>query len=337
MSVDVVTVGVVCADVMVRPVEALPRRGSLALVPKLEIHLGGLAGVTAAVLCRLGAKAAFIGRLGQDGFGDYIISALKSHGVDVSRVRRTAQFVHSLSTVCQTTTNCTNDKLLGGQTVECGTSATVVLISEDGERTFLHHLGANVLTSESDVDFDLVQKAKVLHWGGASITPGLDGEPIGRVFKKARAMGVKTSMDTCFDGKGVWFPHIEHALPHLDVAMSSIEEARCYTGKQTPEEIADFYRSFGVEAVMVKMGAEGLYVRNSREAHRVPAHKVSVVDTTGAGDAACGGFLYGIIHGWDLLKCGRLANAVGGLTVQVMGGSEGVRSLDDTLAFMEKA
>ena len=310
MSVDVVTVGVVCADVMARPVEALPRRGSLALVPKLEIHLGGLAGVTAAVLCKLGAKAAFMGRLGQDGFGDYIISALKSHGVDVSRVRRTS---------------------------ECGTSATVVLISEDGERTFLHHLGANVLTSESDVDFDLVQKAKVLHWGGTSITPGLDGEPIGRVFKKARAMGVKTSMDTCFDGKGVWFPHIEHALPHLDIAMSSIEEARCYTGKQTPEEIADFYRSFGVETVMVMMGAEGLYVRNSREAHRVPAHKVSVVDTTGAGDAACGGFLYGIIHGWDLLKCGRLANAVGALTVQVMGGSEGVRSLDDTLAFMEKA
>ena len=113
MSVDVVTVGVVCADVMARPVEALPRRGSLALVAKLEIHLGGLAGVTAAVLCRLGAKAAFMGRLGQDGFGDYIIGALKSHGVDVSRVRRTAQFVK------------------GGQTVECGTSATIVLIRKD--------------------------------------------------------------------------------------------------------------------------------------------------------------------------------------------------------------
>jgi sugar/nucleoside kinase (ribokinase family) len=310
MSVDVISVGVVCADVMVRPVESLPKRGSLALVPRLELHLGGLAGVTAAVLCRLGAKAAFMGRLGQDGFGDYVLSALESHGVDVSRVRRTA---------------------------ECGTSATVVLISEDGERTFLHHLGANVLTSESDVDFDLVAQAKVLHWGGASITPGLDGEPIGRVFRKARAMGVKTSMDTCFDGKGLWFPHIQHALPHLDIAMSSIEEARHYTGKETPEEIADFYRSFGVESVLVKMGAEGLYVKSGKEGHHIPAHNVPVVDTTGAGDAACGGFLYGIIHGWELLQCGRLANAVGALTVQAMGGSNGVRSLQETLAFMEKA
>jgi sugar/nucleoside kinase (ribokinase family) len=251
-----------------------------------------------------------MGRLGQDGFGDYVLSALESHGVDVSRVRRTA---------------------------ECGTSATVVLISEDGERTFLHHLGANVLTSESDVDFDLVAQAKVLHWGGASITPGLDGEPIGRVFRKARAMGVKTSMDTCFDGKGLWFPHIQHALPHLDIAMSSIEEARHYTGKETPEEIADFYRSFGVESVLVKMGAEGLYVKSGKEGHHIPAHNVPVVDTTGAGDAACGGFLYGIIHGWELLQCGRLANAVGALTVQAMGGSNGVRSLQETLAFMEKA
>lgn len=310
MSVDVISVGVVCADVMVRPVESLPKRGSLALVPRLELHLGGLAGVTAAVLCRLGAKAAFMGRLGQDGFGDYVLSALESHGVDVSRVRRTA---------------------------ECGTSATVVLISEDGERTFLHHLGTNVLTSESDVDFDLVAQAKVLHWGGTSITPGLDGEPIGRVFQKARAMGVKTSMDTCFDGKGIWFPHIQHALPHLDIAMSSIEEARHYTGKETPEEIADFYRSFGVESVLVKMGAEGLYVKSGKEGHHIPAHNVPVVDTTGAGDAACGGFLYGVIHGWDLLRCGRLANAAGALTVQVMGGSNGVRSLQETLAFMEKA
>ena len=309
MALDVVTIGVVCADVMVRPVEELPKRGSLALVPTLEIHLGGLAGVTAAILCRLGAKAAFIGRLGQDGFGDYIISDLKSHGVDVSSIRRTA---------------------------ECGTSATVVLIGADGERTFLHHLGTNVLASEADVDYDFVAQAKVLHWGGTSITPDLDGEPIGRIFAKARKMGLKTSMDTCFDGKGIWFPHIEHALPHLDIAMSSIEEARHYTGKQDPEAIADFYRSFGVETVMIKMGADGLFVKNAREAHCVAAHKVPVVDTTGAGDAACGGFLYGYIHGWDLLRCARLANAVGGLTVQVMGGAEGIRSLAETLTFMEK-
>jgi len=62
---------------------------------------------------------------------------------------------------------------------------------------------------------------------------------------------------------------------------------------------------------------------------------VDVIDTTGAGDAACGGFLYGFLQGWGLQQCARLANAVGGLTVQAMGGAEGVQSLEETLAFME--
>lgn len=310
MSVDLVTIGVVCADVMVRPVEALPEKGKLSLVPHLELHVGGLAGVTAAVFCQLGGSAAFIGKLGQDGFGDYILNTLESDGVDLSHV---------------------------GRTSECGTSATVVLISGDGERTFLHHLGTNAVTSEADVDFDLVAQAKVLHWGGPSVTPMLDGAPMGRVFKRCHELGVKTSMDTCFDGKGVWFPHIEHALPHLDIVMSSIEEARHFTGKHEPEDIADFYLSFGVEAAMIKLGSDGVFVKNASASHHIPAHKVTPIDTTGAGDASCAGFLYAYLAGWDLLRCGRLANAVGGLTVQAMGGAEAISSLDQVLAFMENA
>ena len=146
---------------------------------------------------------------------------------------------------------------------------------------------------------------------------------------------MKTSMVTCFDGQGVWLPHIEHALLHLDVIMSSLEEARHYSGQETPEAIADFYRSFGVDTAVIKLGAEGLFVKNAHEAHHIPAHNVTVVDTTGAGDAACAGFLYGYVQDWDLLRCGRLANAVGGLTVQQMGGAEAIRSLEETLAFME--
>jgi len=307
---DVVTLGIVCADVMVRPIEAFPEKGKLSYVPQLEIHLGGLAGVTATVLSQLGAKSGFIGCTGNDGFGDYLMGVMRSQGVDVSRVRRTSEY---------------------------GSSATVVLVANDGERTFLHHMGANRLVTEQDVDMDFVSQARVLHWGGPSVNPGLDGEPIGRVLEKARARGVVTSMDTCFDGQGKWFQLIKHALPHLDIVMSSLEEARHYTGKREPAEIADFYRSFGVETVLVKLGAEGVFAKNSTEQHRLPAYKVEIVDTTGAGDAACGGFLYGYVQGWRLLECARLANAVGALTVQRMGGAEAVSSLDEVKAFMENA
>lgn len=307
---DVVTLGIVCADVMVRPIESFPEKGKLAHIPHLEIHLGGLAGVTATVLCQLGATAGFIGCVGDDGFGDYLLTTLQANHVDISRVRRIS---------------------------ECGTSATVVLVAPDGERTFLHHVGANMLVSEQDADYDFISQARVLHWGGPSVNPGLDGAPIGRILQKARAQGLVTSMDTCFDGRGKWFQLIEHALPHLDIVMSSIEEARHYTGKNEPGEIADFYRSFGVETVLIKLGSQGVFVKNSTEQHTVPAHKVNVIDTTGAGDAACAGFLYGYIHEWPVLQCAKLANAVGALTVQHMGGAEAIHSFDQVSALMETA
>lgn len=309
MGVDLVTVGVVCADVMVRPVDQIPPRGTLGLVPSLDMHFGGLAGVTAIVCSRLGGSAAFVGRLGRDSFGDFLLSKLSENRVDVSGVRRVD---------------------------DCRSSATVVLISEDGERTFLHHMGTNAETCEEDMDFGVVGGARVLHWGGPAITPKLDGAPMGRVFEKARSLGVVTSMDTCYDGAGRWLPLIEPSLPHLDIVFSSLEEARNYTGRDAVEDIAGFYLSYGVKTAVIKLGGDGVYARTAEGLEvRLPAHRVPVVDTTGAGDASCGGFLYGFLQGWDLEKCARLANAVGGLTVQRMGGAEAVESLEATLKFAE--
>jgi sugar/nucleoside kinase (ribokinase family) len=309
MKVDLVSIGLVCADVVVRPVDELPEKGKLALVPHLEMHMGGLAGVTAATFAQLGGKAAFMGRVGQDGFGDFLCQALEKKGVDVSHVVRAA-----------------------GE----GSASSIVVVDGDGERSFLHHTGAAAKFTDADVDMDVVAQAKIAHWGGPAVTPGLEGEPIGRVFEQARAKGVATSMDTCYDGKGRWFPLIEHALPHCDIVMSSIEEARQYTGCQTPEEIADKYRSYGPRVALIKLGGEGMYVKSENEELQVPAHAVEPVDSTGAGDAACGAFLYGWSQGWDVERSARLANAVGALTVQAMGGAEGVQSLSQAEALMEQ-
>jgi sugar/nucleoside kinase (ribokinase family) len=310
MSVELVTVGVVCADVMARPVEALPPRGHLALVDQLGMHLGGLAGVTAAVYARLGGTAAFVGRVGRDSFGEFLVGALRDAGVDTRGVAR-------------------DDA--------AATSATVVVVSGDGERTFLHHIGANAVVTPADIDLGLFPGVRCLHWGGPGITPELEGAAMAGVYARARAAGIVTSMDTCHDGKGVWLPLIADSLPHLDIVFTSIEEARQYTGCHSTDEIAGFLRARGVGIVVIKLGAEGLIVASEEGTLALPAHCVRVVDTTGAGDAACAGFLYGHLRGWSLRDCGRLANAVGGLTVQVMGGSGGVASLAAVQEFMETA
>jgi len=308
MAVDLVTVGCICADVTVRPVDRLPAVGTLELVDQLELHVGGLAGVTAMTMSRLGASAAFVGRLGEDSFGDYLLTALASAGVSTDYVRR--DNAH-------------------------GTSATVVLINPEGERTFLHHLGTNAATGPEDLDMDYIGSARVLHWGGPGVTPGLEGTAMAGVYEQARRAGVLTSVDTCYDGQGRWLPLLEPSLHHLDIVFTSMEEAPQYTGKGDVERIADFFLDYGVTCVVVKLGGEGVYVKSTGESHHVPAHAVEVVDTTGAGDAACAGFLYGYINQWGLRESARLANAVGGLTVQCMGGAEGGRSLEETVAFMK--
>jgi sugar/nucleoside kinase (ribokinase family) len=309
MPTDLVSVGLVCADVMVRPVDALPATGTLALVSQLEMHVGGLAGVTAMVYSQLGGRAAFIGRVGNDGFGDQVLHAMESAGVDTRATTRSSAK---------------------------GTSATVVMIREDGERTFLHHTGATAELTADHVDYDLVSGARMLHWGGPAVTPGLDGEPMAGVFRFAREQGVRTSLDTCYDGSGVWLPRIEPSLPYVDTVFASVEEARQHTGADTPEEMAAFFLARGAHTAVIKLGPEGLYAATADEAHRLPAHPVeAVVDTTGAGDSACAGFLYGMNQGWNLERCARLANAVGALSVQAMGGAEAISSQDDALALMD--
>ncbi len=307
MRVDVVSLGLACADVMVKPVSTLPEKGTLGLVPTLELHLGGLAAATATVLSKLGANVTFLGMVGEDGFGDYIVNTLDGAGVNTQSVKRSS---------------------------EASTPATVVVIDDRGERTFLHHSGTAAHFSDRDIDANIFNDASWVHWGGPAVTPGLDGEPAARILKRAQASGSTTSLDTCYDGSGKWFERIEPALPHTDFIMSSLEEARAYSGCESKEDIAAFFLGHGAKGAIIKLGEHGIYAANGDQAFEILAHQVEVVDTTGAGDAACAGFIYAQLKEWSFEDSVRLANAVGGLTVQRMGGAEAVSSLDDAVALM---
>lgn len=310
MRVDVVSLGLACADVMVKPVSTLPEKGTLGLVPTLELHLGGLAAATATVLSKLGTRAAFVGMVGQDGFGDFIVRTLDDAGVDTTAVKRSS---------------------------DASTPATVVMIDDNGERTFLHHSGTAALFTDTDIHTNIFVDASWVHWGGPAVTPGLDGAPAGRILKRAQDNGCTTSLDTCYDGAGKWFERIEAALPHTDYVMSSLEEARAYTGCDSKEDIAAFFLGYGVKGAIIKLGEDGIYAANADDEFHVLAHRVDVVDTTGAGDAACAGFIHGYLNSWSFEDSVRLANAVGGLAVQGLGGADAVSSLDDALALMSPA
>lgn len=304
---DVVCVGLLLTDILAKPLQRFPEKGRLELVDTIEMHTGGCALNTGIALARLGARVAMAGLVGQDGFGDFVLETIRREGADPIGVKRTP---------------------------ESGTSATVVLVSPEGERSFVHTMGANALLGIEHIDQDLVERAELLHVGSVGLLPRLDGEPMAQLFAQARAKGVTTSLDTVWDPFSRWLKIVEPVLPHVDIFLPALHEARAITGLEEPHDMARFFLDRGVRVVALKMGDRGCLVTDDEQWIEAPAYPVEVVDTTGAGDAFVAGFLMGWLKNWPLAKIARFANAVGAMCVTAIGATRGVRSLEETLRFM---
>jgi ribokinase len=106
--------------------------------------------------------------------------------------------------------------------------------------------------------------------------------------------------------------------------MPNAIELELLTGKVDYCKGADFMIGRGAKIVAVKLGSDGCYVTDGRERHLIAPFKVKVVDTTGAGDAFCAGFLYGLINEKSLADCGRLGNFVASRCVMQLGARAGL-------------
>ncbi len=303
---EVTCIGVLVADVIVRPVDRWPEPGRLQFVEDIELHSGGPAHTAAVVLAKLGVSSALVGRVGADPFGAFLLDVLRRDGVE-EHVRR--------------------DR-------DTSTAMTVVAVGSGGERSFLHHVGANGRLSASDVDETLLADSRFLHLGGYFLLPSLEGEAAATLLRRARSVGCRTSVDLAWDAQGRWMSVLAPCLRHLDVLFGNREELARVTGRDDPAAMAANLRERGVRTVAVKLGEEGAYVEGEAWRGSLPAFSVETVDTTGAGDAFCAGFLAGLLWGWNLEESARFANAVGATCVTAVGGTAGVRSSEETLAFM---
>lgn len=304
---DVTCVGVLVADVIVRSVDAWPERGRLVQAESIEVHSGGIAHTTGVTLAKLGVPTAVVGRVGADLLGTYLIDVLRGHGIEVHVPRE-------------------ND---------VGTSMTVVLVTSNGERSFLHFPGANARLDPHDVPDALIARSRIVHLGGYFLLPAMDGDPAAAMLRRAKGAGCRTSLDTAWDAHSRWMSTLAPCLPHLDLLFGNQDELGRVTDTDNPARIAAELRQRGAGTVAVKLGEDGAYVDGETWQGRVPAFSVDVVDTTGAGDAFCGGFLAGLLAGWDLQRTTRFANAVGAMCVTAVGGSSGIRNMAETLRFAE--
>jgi sugar/nucleoside kinase (ribokinase family) len=305
---DVLCVGQLAADILVRPVNRVDFGVDTKRVDGIDIKNGGDCLNVALGLRKLGASVAFAGLVGHDQFGEYLRGVVISAGIDGQGLRRTA---------------------------EARTCSCLVLINSAGERTFFYYGGANDLFSLVDLDMAQLDRASIIHVGGTYLLPRFDGEGAAKLFAEARKRGKLTSMDVTWDTTGRWLSVIEPCLPFLSFFMPSIREAEQIAGTDVPEDIAAFLQEKGVRTAVIKLGAKGCYVKHGAEpGYYSSAFRTEVVDTTGAGDSFVAGFLTGVLKGWESKECAAFACAVAAMNIRAIGATAGIPTFDEARRFM---
>ncbi len=289
MKLDVAVVGDINVDIL-SSVSQLPKKEEEVSLEKMHLAPGGNACLSALACRRLGMGTGFVGKIGNDPFGGYLLDVLQDEGVDIGGL-----------------------KIVKGQT-----GATVALVYPDSKRSFLSYKGVTSSLSLRDVDWEYISSADVLLLAGFYHCSSLRADGM-LLFKKAKEKGMTTAIDTSFDTKGRW-KDVYPLLKYTDIFFLGCEREGV-TGEKAPMSAGSFLLERGVKTACVKMGEEGSIVMDREEGcEEVPAFDVEAVDGTGAGDAFNAGFLLGLKEGRPLRERGLLANAVGALVATEYGG-----------------
>ena len=306
---DCIVCGSCVLDLLCRPVQ-LDRpigRGVLHQTQPLEVSAGGITANSGITLARLGLSVGVFSLVGDDAWAPTVRRLFEAEKVDTTHL------------------------LTRG---DAATSTTVVAIDPSGERSFLHCVGApRLLDGEAIVQrADLWRRTRYLLLGYYSLMPRLEPE-LPEALAAVRREGCKTAMDAAGDG-GTMHP-LEAILPHLDVWVPSLLEARHQTGHEDPQRIVQSYREGGAAGLVgVKLGGDRGVLLSPAAGEFSHVESCTppgpVVDTTGAGDSFYAGLIAGLVRGLSVEEAGRLGTAAAACCVTALGGNSGGRGWDET-------
>lgn len=308
---DAVCVGILVADVFCPPLAEPPAPGQLVVVDDLPLDAGGCAVNTGVSLTKLGARAAVVGMVGNDLFGEFIIDLMVQKGLDASGI---------------------------GRSETRPTSKTIVIPVIGQDRRFIHTFGANADLTAAHVDRDLVAQGKVLYVGGYLGLPGLDQVGLADILAFAKVQGAQTVVDVIVSSTAMDRVDdvLRAVLPHTDVFLPNDDEAALLTGERDAERQAEAFLARGCGAAVITMGERGVLAKTATQTVRASAFRVDAVDPSGAGDAFDAGFIIGLLEGWDLPQTVRFACAVGASATMKSGCTPGVFTMAEALAFLEE-
>src|SRR4030067_3393291 len=243
----------------------------------IEAHsetCGGSAANTMVGLVRLGCKVGFIGKVGGDEKGAMLLEDFEREGVDGSGVIRAKE----------------------------GSSGSVIgFVDKQGARALYIDSGVNDTIAFKEIRAKYASHARFLH-----LTSFVGEKSFASQKKLLESLpDIKVSFDpgALYAKKG--FVQLEPIIKKTYVMMPNAVELELITGETDYCKGADFLVGRGVKIVAVKLGARGCYVTDGHERHLIGAFKVGGMDTTGAGDGFCAGFLYGLLKSKNLYECVR--------------------------------
>lgn len=258
---------------------------------RMKTHLatGGSAANSILGLACLGAGTGFIGKIGNDAFGNFFRENLQKNSIE--------------------------DKLLMSD-LPSGVAST--FISPDGERTFGTYLGAASTLKAEELTLDMFKGYAYLFIEGYLVQ---DHDMILHAIELAKEAGLQVCLDLA--SYNIVAADLEFFSllinKYVDIVFANEEEAKAFTGKEDPKESLELI-SKKCSIAIVKVGAKGSYIRKGTEQIKVEAIPVErVVDTTGAGDYFAAGFLYGLTCGYSLEKCAKIGSILSGNVIQVVG------------------
>lgn len=254
-----------------------------------SLSLGGSADNTIRAMAHLGSSVGFIGKVGKDTTGDFFEQALENLGIKPVIFRGV------------------------NRSGKC-----VSLISPDGERTMLTHLGAALEMKAEEISADIFEGYDCLYVEGYLVQDHTLIESVARTAKRA---GLKVAIDLAS------FNVVEENLDFLrqlvgnfvDIVFANEDEARVFSGEEEPINALQYISEF-CELTVVKIGMKGALIKQGEQVVHVGIMKAAErVDTTGAGDFYAAGFMYGLTEGLDLRQCGTIGAVTAGKVIEVVG------------------
>lgn len=274
------------------------------LASGLNITLGSSSAIFAHNLASLGNKVGFSSSTGSDPLGEICLKRLGEQGVDLSGVRR----------------------------MDGKTTGLTVILPQGKKRYILTYPGTMFEMREQDLDLNYVFDTKHLHVSSYFLQKGLQAS-LGEIFRKAKAAGLTTSLDTNDDPEDRWSTEVHELLGYVDVLLPNEREA-CKMTQVDDVEQAALILSQKVPMIVIKRGANGVLARVSKERFVAIPPKVNAIDHVGAGDSFDAGFVHQFIRGGKIEECLAFGNIVGALSVTRSGGTEAFRDAEYRDAFL---